>query len=72
MEYLNAVESAKAAYDKVLAAAASINVKVEPEALPADYRRHRPNPGLVDPQSGQQRPNLPLANPQSFERLPIN
>jgi len=72
MEYLNAVESAKAAYDKVLAAAASINVNVEPEALPADYRRHRPNHGLIDPPEGLRRPNLPLANPQSFERLPIN
>ena len=69
MEYLNAAVSAKSAYDKVLAAAASINVKVEPEALPADYRRHRPNPGLFDPPRGQQRPNLPLANDQSLRSI---
>lgn len=72
MEYLNAAVSAKSTYDKVLAAAASINVKVEPAALPADYRRHRPNPARIDRPEGQQRPNLPLANPQTLDRLPIN
>ena len=64
MEYLNAAVSAKSAYDKVLAAATRINVHIEPEAWPADYRRHVPNPALIDPPKGQQRPNLPLANDQ--------
>jgi hypothetical protein len=70
MDYLNAAVSAKSAYDKVLAAAANINVKVEAEALPADYRAHRPNRRLFDPPTGQQRPNLPLANTQDAG-LPI-
>jgi len=70
MEYLNAAVSAKSAYDKVLAAAAQINIPVEPEAWPADYRRHVTNPGLIDRPSGQQRPNLPLANTQD-SGLPI-
>jgi hypothetical protein len=71
MNYLDAAVRAKSAYDKVLAAAARINVKIEPEALPADYRRHVTNPALIDRPPDQRRPNLPLANDQNVELGPI-
>jgi hypothetical protein len=71
MNYLNAAVRAKSAYDKVLAAAASISVRIEPEALPADYRRHVISPARIDRPEGQQRPNLPLANDQNVALMPI-
>ncbi|HEV8140493.1 MAG TPA: hypothetical protein VGP81_12030 [Pyrinomonadaceae bacterium] len=71
MDYLNAATRAKSAYDKVLAAAARINVKIEPEASSADYRRHKPNPAIIDPINGHGNTKLPLSDPQVTGYLPI-
>ena len=48
MDYGAAVQRAKAAYAKVLAAAASINVKLEPQAWQADYKAKGQSPKFVD------------------------
>jgi hypothetical protein len=71
MDYLNAATRAKSAYDKVLAAAARINVKIEPEASSADYRRHKPNSAIIDPINGHGNTKLPLSDPQVTGYLPI-
>lgn len=55
MDYLTAAVRAKSAYDRVVAAAAKINIPVEPEAYSADYRRHAPPRGLIDPPNGGRR-----------------
>jgi hypothetical protein len=62
MDYLGAVLKAKSAYDKVLAAAAQINILIEPNGAPSELRNHRPNPGLIDPQSFIGRPALANGN----------
>jgi hypothetical protein len=49
MNYRNAVREAKSAYVRVLAAAAAINVQVEPQAKQADYRAKGRSPKFVDP-----------------------
>jgi len=48
MDYAGAVVEAKAAYQRVLAAAAAINVKVEPQAWQADYKAKGKSPKFVD------------------------
>jgi len=53
MNYLGAVLMAKSAYDKVLAAAAQINILIEPNGSPSQLRSHRPNPGVIDAPVGR-------------------
>jgi hypothetical protein len=48
MEYRAAAARAKAAYQAVVAAAAAINVPVEPQAQPADYKAKSRNGKFVD------------------------
>ena len=48
MDYANAVKSAKQAYVQVLAAAAAINVKVEPQSWQADYKSKGKSPKFID------------------------
>jgi hypothetical protein len=48
MDYANAVKSAKQAYVQVLAAAAAINVKVEPQSWQADYKANGLSPKFID------------------------
>jgi hypothetical protein len=48
MSYQQAAIQARLAYDKVLAAAASINVQVEPQNYTADYKSKSPNSKFVD------------------------
>ena len=48
MDYGNAVARAKSAYTKVLAAAASIGIKLEPQAWQADYKAKGQSPKFVD------------------------
>ena len=48
MNYGAAVASAKAAYMQVLAAAAAINVQVEPQSWQADYKAKGKSPKFVD------------------------
>ena len=62
MNYISAATKAKAAYDKVLAAAAQINISIEPAGWPSDYRRHVPNHDLGDPVFGHQHPFLSPSN----------
>ena len=48
MDYASAVFYAKDAYSKILAAAALINVRVEQQASPADYKAHGSNYMFTD------------------------
>jgi hypothetical protein len=48
MNYRQAAFEAKAAYQKVMAAAAQINVQIEPQGAPADYRGLERDTGLDD------------------------
>jgi hypothetical protein len=48
MDYRSAGILSKRAYDRVLEAAESINVHIEPEAWPADYASHGSDPYFVD------------------------
>ena len=48
MNYSGAVTKAKLAYQQVLAAAAAINVKVEPQSWQADYKAKGKSPKFVD------------------------
>jgi hypothetical protein len=48
MDYDAATHYIKDAYERVLAAASSINVIVEPEARPADYKSHGKSFMFVD------------------------
>jgi hypothetical protein len=48
MNYAGAVASAKTAYAGVLAAAAAIGVKVEPQSYQADYKAKGQSPKFVD------------------------
>jgi hypothetical protein len=48
MDYLNAVLNAKTAYEKVVSAAAQINVQIEPIGWPSQYRNHKPGVGLLE------------------------
>jgi hypothetical protein len=48
MDYLAAVLNAKSAYEKVLSAAAQINIHLEPNGWPAQYKSHKPVVGLSE------------------------
>jgi hypothetical protein len=48
MEYLLAVEKAKSAYERVLAAAAQINISIERSGSPGELRNRSPYEGLID------------------------
>jgi hypothetical protein len=71
MDYLNTAISAKSLYEKLMAAAARINVHLEPQALSADYRRHIPNRGTIDPVNAHAHPQLLLSDLQTTGYLPI-
>jgi hypothetical protein len=48
MDYLNAVISAKSAYNKVLTTAADLNIRIEPNSWPTQYKSHKPGVGLIE------------------------
>ncbi len=48
MDYLLAVEKAKSAYERVLAAAAQINIPIERNGSPGELRNRSPYDGLID------------------------
>ena len=52
MSYADAAASAKAAYQNVLTAAARINIQIEPQAWPADYRSKGRSSKFIDTAQG--------------------
>jgi hypothetical protein len=53
MEYSTAVLSAKSAYEKVFLAAQRINIRIEPNGWPSQYRSHKPGVGLIETRNGR-------------------
>jgi hypothetical protein len=54
MDYSNAVLSAKSAYKKVLATAGQINIRIEPNGWPEQYKSRKPGVGLIETRSAHQ------------------